>query len=153
MCLYVCLQVFESPEKLYLVLELATGGDLCLCVCLQVFESPEKLYLVLELATGGDLCLYVCLQVFESPEKLYLVLELATGGDLFDQIQARGVFTERDGARVLRMVLDGVRYLHGVGVTHHDLKPDNVHYYQPGADSKVMVKLDNLLSRCLLQIG
>ena len=79
----------------------------------------------------------VCRQVFESPEKLYLVMELATGGDLFDQIQARGVFTERDGARVLRMVLDGVRYLHGVGVTHRDLKPDNVLYYHPGADSKV----------------
>ncbi|XP_043208743.1 serine/threonine-protein kinase H1-like [Amphibalanus amphitrite] len=78
-------------------------------------------------------------EVFESPEKLYLVLELATGGDLFDQIQARGVFSERDGARVLRMVLDGVRYLHGVGVTHRDLKPDNVLYYHPGADSKVLI--------------
>ncbi|XP_037078038.1 serine/threonine-protein kinase H1-like [Pollicipes pollicipes] len=79
------------------------------------------------------------IEVFESPEKLYLVLELATGGDLFDRIQSRGVFGEWDAARVLRMVLDGVRYLHGVGVTHRDLKPDNVLYYHPGADSKVLI--------------
>lgn len=78
-------------------------------------------------------------EVFEAPEKVYMVMELATGGELFDRIIAKGSFTERDATRVLTMVLDGVRYLHGLGITHRDLKPENLLYYHPGHDSKIMI--------------
>ncbi|XP_062860189.1 serine/threonine-protein kinase H1 homolog [Trichomycterus rosablanca] len=79
------------------------------------------------------------MEVFETAERVYMVMELATGGELFDRIIARGSFTERDATRVLRMVLDGVRYLHMLGITHRDLKPENLLYYHPGADSKIMI--------------
>ena len=79
------------------------------------------------------------IEVFESKEKVYMVMELATGGELFDRIIAKGNFTERDATRVLHMVLDGVRYLHGLGITHRDLKPENLLYYHPGHDSKIMI--------------
>ena len=49
-------------------------------------------------------------------------MELATGGELFDRIIAKGTFTERDATHVLHMLLDGVRYLHGLGIAHRDLK-------------------------------
>lgn len=78
-------------------------------------------------------------EVFEAPEKVYMVMELATGGELFDRIIAKGSFTERDATRVLNMVLDGVRYLHELGITHRDLKPENLLYYHPGHDSKIMI--------------
>lgn len=51
-----------------------------------------------------------------------MVMELATGGELFDRIIARGSFTEKDATCVLRMVFDGLRYLHGLGIAHRDLK-------------------------------
>ncbi|XP_013080811.2 serine/threonine-protein kinase H1 homolog [Biomphalaria glabrata] len=76
---------------------------------------------------------------FEASEKVYMVMELATGGELFDRIIAKGSFTERDATRVLTMVLDGVKYLHGLGITHRDLKPENLLYYHPGHDSKIMI--------------
>lgn len=79
------------------------------------------------------------MEVFETTERVYMVMELATGGELFDRIIARGSFTERDATRVLQMVLDGVRYLHMLGITHRDLKPENLLYYHPGADSKIMI--------------
>lgn len=79
------------------------------------------------------------MEVFETAERVYLVMQLATGGELFDRVIARGSFTERDATRVLRMVLDGVRYLHMLGITHRDLKPENLLYYHPGADSKIMI--------------
>ncbi|XP_064786069.1 serine/threonine-protein kinase H1 homolog [Oncorhynchus masou masou] len=79
------------------------------------------------------------MEVFETAERVYMVMELATGGELFDRIIARGSFTERDATRVLQMVLDGVKYLHTLGITHRDLKPENLLYYHPGADSKIMV--------------
>lgn len=78
-------------------------------------------------------------EVFETPEKVYMVMELATGGELFDRIIAKGSFTERDATRVLNMVLDGVKYLHGLGICHRDLKPENLLYYHPGHDSKIMI--------------
>uniref|UniRef100_A0A8C7XYV7 Protein serine kinase H1 n=1 Tax=Oryzias sinensis TaxID=183150 RepID=A0A8C7XYV7_9TELE len=79
------------------------------------------------------------MEVFETAERVYMVMELATGGELFDRIIARGSFTERDATRVLTMVLDGVKYLHTLGITHRDLKPENLLYYHPGADSKIII--------------
>ncbi|MEQ2250981.1 Serine/threonine-protein kinase H1 [Ilyodon furcidens] len=79
------------------------------------------------------------MEVFETAERVYMVMELATGGELFDRIIARGSFTERDATRVLQMVLDGVKYLHALGITHRDLKPENLLYYHPGADSKIII--------------
>jgi protein serine kinase H len=78
-------------------------------------------------------------EVFECKDKVYLVMELATGGELFDRIVSRGCFTEQDGTHVLYMVLEGVRYLHSLGITHRDLKPENLLYYHPGNDSKIMI--------------
>ncbi|ESO98355.1 hypothetical protein LOTGIDRAFT_114439 [Lottia gigantea] len=78
-------------------------------------------------------------EVFETPGKVYMVMELATGGELFDRIIAKGSFTERDATRVLNMVVDGVQYLHALGITHRDLKPENLLYYHPGHDSKIMI--------------
>ena len=78
-------------------------------------------------------------EVFETTDKVYMVMELATGGELFDRIIAKGSFTERDATRVLHMVLEGVQYLHELGITHRDLKPENLLYYHPGHDSKIMI--------------
>ncbi|XP_065516689.1 serine/threonine-protein kinase H1-like isoform X2 [Lathamus discolor] len=79
------------------------------------------------------------IEVFETQDCVYMVMELATGGELFDRIIAKGSFTERDATRVLQMVLDGVKYLHMLGITHRDLKPENLLYYHPGTDSKIMI--------------
>ena len=86
-------------------------------------------------------------EVFESKEKIYMVMQLATGGELFDRIIAKGTFTERDATRVLQMVLDGLRYLHDLGITHRDLKPENLLYYHPGNESKILIT-DFGLSSC-----
>ena len=79
------------------------------------------------------------IEVFESVDKLYMVVQLATGGELFDRIISKGSFTERDATRVVAMVLDGVRYLHSLGIAHRDLKPENLLYYHPGHDSKILI--------------
>ncbi|KAM6353106.1 LOW QUALITY PROTEIN: serine/threonine-protein kinase H1 [Alca torda] len=78
------------------------------------------------------------IEVFETQDRVYMVMELATGGELFDRIIAKGSFTERDATLVLQMVLDGVKYLHTLGITHRDLKPENLLYYHPGT-VKIMI--------------
>lgn len=79
------------------------------------------------------------IEVFQFPQRVYMVLELATGGELLDRVISRGHFTERDATQALRMVLEGVGYLHNLGITHRDLKPENLLYYHPGADSRLLV--------------
>lgn len=78
-------------------------------------------------------------EVFQCAERVYLVMELATGGELFERIVSRGSFTEKDATEVLCMVLEGVRYLHSLGITHRDLKPENLLYYHPGPDSRILI--------------
>ncbi|XP_074063514.1 serine/threonine-protein kinase H2 [Macrotis lagotis] len=78
-------------------------------------------------------------EVFETQDRVYIVMELATGGELFDRIISQGTFTERDAITILKMIVDGVRYLHSLQITHRDLKPENLLYYHPGAESKILI--------------
>ncbi|CAI5514963.1 unnamed protein product [Closterium sp. Naga37s-1] len=52
-------------------------------------------------------------------------MELCTGGELFDQIIARGHYSERAAAEVVRVIVSVVRYCHANYVIHRDLKPEN----------------------------
>ncbi|XP_049710037.1 serine/threonine-protein kinase H2 [Elephas maximus indicus] len=79
------------------------------------------------------------MEVFEAQDCVYMVMELATGGELFDRLLAQRSFTEQDAVRILRMVADGIRYLHTLRITHRDLKPENLLYYHPGAESKILI--------------
>ncbi|XP_058524373.1 serine/threonine-protein kinase H2 [Ochotona princeps] len=78
-------------------------------------------------------------EIFQAQDRVYLVMELATGGELFDRLVAQGSFTERDAVRILRMVVEGISYLHALRITHRDLKPENLLYYHPGAESKILI--------------
>lgn len=78
-------------------------------------------------------------EVFESNRKVYMVMELATGGSLLDKLETKGSFCESEAGRALKMVLNGVGYLHKLGITHRDLRPDNLLYYHPGSDSRILI--------------
>jgi serine/threonine protein kinase len=51
---------------------------------------------------------------------------LVTGGQLFDEIQRRKKFTERDAAVLIQQVLRATAYCHGQGLAHRDIKPENI---------------------------
>ncbi|KAH9651783.1 calcium-dependent protein kinase 33 [Citrus sinensis] len=52
-------------------------------------------------------------------------MELCAGGELFDRIVARGHYSERAAAAVLRVIMGVVNVCHCRGVMHRDLKPEN----------------------------
>ncbi|GMI90090.1 calcium-dependent protein kinase 24 [Hibiscus trionum] len=64
-------------------------------------------------------------EAFEDKEAVYLVMELCHGGELFDRIVAKGHYTERAAARVLKTILEIIKVCHEHGVVHRDLKPEN----------------------------
>jgi len=65
-------------------------------------------------------------EVFETKNHLFLVLELVTGGELFDQIVARGEYSEKDASNIVRQIISAVAHLHANGIAHRDLKPQNL---------------------------
>ncbi|KAF3658885.1 Calcium-dependent protein kinase 7 [Capsicum annuum] len=61
----------------------------------------------------------------EDENAVHLVMELCEGGELFDRIVARGHYTERAAANVVRTIVEVVQLCHKHGVIHRDLKPEN----------------------------
>ena len=56
----------------------------------------------------------------------YLFLEYASGGELFDRIEPDVGMPQQEANKFYRELINGVEYLHGIGVTHRDLKPENL---------------------------
>ncbi|KAL0418502.1 UNVERIFIED_CONTAM: Calcium-dependent protein kinase [Sesamum radiatum] len=62
---------------------------------------------------------------YEDDSAVHIVMELCEGGELFDRIVARGHYTERAAAVVMRTIVEVVQMCHRHGVMHRDLKPEN----------------------------
>jgi serine/threonine protein kinase len=67
------------------------------------------------------------LDLFENADYLYIVLEILPGGDLYDYLDKRDFKITEDRARELASVIgEGIKYFHGFGVVHRDLKLENI---------------------------
>lgn len=55
-----------------------------------------------------------------------LVLELATGGELFNYLMHTGPFDEHMARTYFRQLIEGLKYCHSQGVTHRDIKAENL---------------------------
>jgi len=62
---------------------------------------------------------------YEDDDAVHIVMELCEGGELFDRIVARGHYTERAAAVVMKTIVEVVQMCHIQGVMHRDLKPEN----------------------------
>lgn len=51
---------------------------------------------------------------------------LVEGGSLLQWIQARGTAEEDNAVALVSQMLDGLRYLHGIGLIHRDIKAANI---------------------------
>ncbi|KAI2489558.1 serine/threonine kinase [Fragilaria crotonensis] len=75
-------------------------------------------------------------ETFEYRHSLYLVMELCSGGDLY----ARDPYSEDDAARIVQSIINAVAYMHRQGISHRDLKYENVMFASthPMADVKII---------------
>lgn len=75
---------------------------------------------------------------YEDIENYYLVMELVPGGDLMDFVAANGAIGEDATQVITKQILDGIAYVHRMGISHRDLKPDNILIMQ---DDPILVKI------------
>ena len=68
------------------------------------------------------------LKVMEGPRHLHLVMEFVDGVSLYTYLRQKDSkrLTEADAREIFRQVMEGLKYLHGRGVAHRDLKLQNV---------------------------
>jgi len=65
---------------------------------------------------------------YQDKKKAYLLLELVDGGTVLDRILLNDFFSEKDAACVTVDVVNALHFLHNMGVSHRDLKPQNLLY-------------------------
>ncbi|KAL3935778.1 MAG: hypothetical protein SGBAC_008767 [Bacillariaceae sp.] len=71
------------------------------------------------------------IETFDYHNRLYLVLELCSGGDLY----SRDPYDEEQACGIVYSIVDAVSYMHSKGITHRDLKFENIMFGHPSTYS------------------
>lgn len=77
---------------------------------------------------------------FEDSKSYYLVMEYVPNGDLMDYIIQYGPVNEITAKEIMRQILEAIAYVHKLGISHRDLKPDNIII---ASDEPVVVKVSD----------
>lgn len=79
-------------------------------------------------------------EFIEDNDYYYLVMDYVSGGDLMDFVVNYGSIDEEASREIIRQVVCCVKYFHNLGISHRDLKPDNILI---ASDSPVTVKISD----------
>jgi serine/threonine protein kinase len=77
-------------------------------------------------AAGGHPNICALRENFNEGRHYYLALDLISGGEMFDHLVKMGAYSEHDASRLIREIASALAFLHGIGVVHGDMKPENV---------------------------
>ena len=63
---------------------------------------------------------------FEDSKNFCIAMEYVSGGELFDFVQMEEGMNESSARDMLRKIINGVQHCHENGITHRDLKLENI---------------------------
>lgn len=66
------------------------------------------------------------LETYEQGRFMFFVMEYCEGGEVFERIMEHGSIAERNTADIVQQAASALKYAHGRGIAHRDMKPENV---------------------------
>ena len=64
--------------------------------------------------------------IYETDNSYYMILPLFKGGNLKERIRKSTFLSEKESAKILKVLLKSLNYLHAHQIMHRDLKPENI---------------------------
>lgn len=77
-------------------------------------------------------------EAVETPKRMHLIMECLDGGNLCSYVKAKKRLSEEESRRIFFQILQAIEHLHMQGVSHRDVKLENVLF----ADSKDVKLID-----------
>lgn len=77
-------------------------------------------------------------EAVETPKRMHLILECLDGGNLCTYVKQKKRLTEEESRRIFFQLLQSIDYLHSLGVSHRDIKLENVLFMDNGKDIKII---------------
>ena len=65
-------------------------------------------------------------ELIEDKENYYIIMEYCQKGELFDYIVDKEKLSENEASMFFYQLINGVSYIHKMGIAHKDLKPENL---------------------------
>ena len=65
-------------------------------------------------------------EAVETPKRMHLIMECLDGGNLCSYVKAKRRLSEDESRRIFFQILQAIEHLHSLGVSHRDVKLENV---------------------------
>lgn len=65
-------------------------------------------------------------EAVETPKRMHLIMECLDGGNLCSYVKAKKRLSEDESRRIFFQILQSIEHLHGLSVSHRDIKLENV---------------------------
>ena len=82
------------------------------------------------------------LETFETPDYMLIIMEYINGGNLYSFVKKRRKLTEKTAKFLFWQIIQGIKYMHSVGIVHRDIKLENI-----------LIDLNNNVKICDFGIG